>query len=89
MSTPTPAEPTAQTVVADVHEVLDAAKTGALEVVAAVEAIGFGTVVEDAKKVIHDSIEALKASLHDLFHGAQPAAQPSTVQAPTQAPPMS
>jgi ribosomal protein L1 len=82
VSTPTP-EPTAQTVVADVHEVLDAAKTGALEVVAAVESVGFGTVLDDAKKVIHDSIEALKASLRDLFHGAQPSAP-----APTQAPPI-
>lgn len=77
MSTPTP-EPTAQTVVADVHEVLDAAKTGALEVVAAVEAVGFSTVVDDAKRVIHDSIEALKKSLHDLFHGAQPAGTTQT-----------
>jgi len=76
---PTPT-PDATTVVADVHEVLDAAKTGALEVVTAAEAIGFSTVVEDAKKVIHDSIEALKTSLHDLFHGA-----PAAV--PTQTPP--
>jgi hypothetical protein len=85
MSTPTPAEPTAQTVVADVHQVLDTAKTGALEVVAAVEHIDFGTVLDDAKRVIHDSIEALKASLHDLFHGAQPSAP----AVPTQVPPTS
>jgi hypothetical protein len=70
VSTP---EPTAQTVVADVHTALDTAKTDALAAVAAVEHIGFGTAVDDVKKVISDSIEALKASVHDLLHGAQPA----------------
>jgi hypothetical protein len=38
--------------------------------------------VDDAKKVIHDSIEALKRSLHDLFHGAQPSVAVPTQVAP-------
>lgn len=77
---PTPT-PDATTVVADVHEVLDAAKTGALEVVAAVEAIGVGTVVEDVKKAIHDGIDLIKQRVSELIHGA-PAAP-----VPTQTPP--
>lgn len=68
---PTPT-PDATTVVTDVHEVLDAAKTGALEVVAAVEHIGFGTVLDDAKKAIHDGIDLIKQRISELLHGAQP-----------------
>lgn len=79
---PTPT-PDATTVVTDVHEVLDAAKTGALEVVAAVEAFGVGTVVEDVKKAIHDGIELIKQRVSELLHGAQPSVPP----VPTQTPP--
>lgn len=71
MSTTEPT-PDAATVIADVHTALDTAKADVQAVVAAVEHIDFGTVLEDAKKAIHDGIELIKERVAALFHGAQP-----------------
>lgn len=68
MSTPTPAEPTAETVVADVHQALDTAKQQITDTVAAVEHLDFGALVDEAKQLAHDAIEVLKADLAKLFH---------------------
>ncbi len=81
MSTPTP-EPTADTVVADVHQVLDTAKTQVADAVAAAEHLDFGALASEAKQLVHDTIEVPKAEPAKLFprHG-------SDTPVPTQAPP--
>jgi hypothetical protein len=80
MTTPTPdpapAEPTAATVVADVHQVLDTAKQQITEAVAEVEHLSLGHLAIDARQLVHDALELAKERVTALFHGA-----------PTQAPP--
>jgi hypothetical protein len=77
MSTPTP-EPTPQTVVDEVHQVLDTAKTAAQAAIAAVEHLDFGTLAGEAKQVLHDGIELIKQRVSNLFHGAAPVATQGT-----------
>ena len=78
---PTPAapatEPTAATVVADVHQVLDTAKTDAQTAVDGIEHAGFGHLVDDAKALVERAFDGLKQELHDLVHGSAPAEQPT------------
>lgn len=78
MSTPTPepapTAPTAATVVADVHQVLDTAKADAQTAVDGIEHAGLGHLVDDAKALVEHAIEDLKERLHDLIHGTTPPA---------------
>ncbi len=75
MSTTEPT-PDVQTVVADVHQVLDTAQVVAQQAVTGIEHAGFGHLVGDAKALVERAFEALKLDLHNLFHGAQPPTAP-------------
>jgi hypothetical protein len=77
MSTTEPT-PDVASVVADVHTVLDTAKADAQAAITAVGHIGFGALVQDAEKAIHDGIELIKQRVAELFHGAAPVATQGT-----------
>jgi hypothetical protein len=79
MSTPTPAEPTAATVVADVHAALDTANQDITDVLSTVEHLDFGTVAAEAKQVVHDLFQVGKDRIEALFgHPTVPTQTPPT-----------
>lgn len=80
MSTPT--EPSPQTVVDDVHQVLDTAKQQATDAVTAIEHLDFGALAGEAKQLVHDALQVLKDDIAKLFHRGQPAV-PTQVAPPT------
>lgn len=62
---------------ADVHTVLDTAKNDAQTAVTALEHVCLGTVLDDAKQVIHDGVELIRERLSALIHGAPAPAEPA------------